>query len=136
VGEIDRPNGNKNDVPPRLAHLIGTSLDRVPWKSLGPGVAHFRLPTRSGDLRLLKVAPGRRMPEHGHGGTELTLLLRGSYSDETGSYYQGDIADLDEDVTHRPVASPFDGCICLIAWERPARFKSLLPRMVQPLTGM
>jgi putative transcriptional regulator len=124
------------DVPAALAHLIGRSLDGVAWKTLAPGVQHYRLPTRTGDLRLLKVSPGRRMPEHGHGGSEITLMLRGSYSDETGTYFAGDVADLDDGVVHRPVADPFDGCICLIASERPARFKGLLPRMVQPLTGM
>lgn len=125
-----------DDVPAGLAHLIGRDLDRVAWRALGLGVWHFRLPSRSGDLRLLKVGPGRRMPEHGHGGAELTLLLRGAYSDETGTYRPGDIADLDQDVIHKPVSDPTDGCICLIASEKPARFKGLIPRMVAPLSGI
>ena len=39
----------------------------------------------------------------------MTLVLRGSYSDELGSYGVGDVADLDEDVAHRPVACPEKG---------------------------
>ena len=125
-----------SDVPALLAHLIGDSLDAIPWRPLGLGVWHHRLPTRSGDLRLLKVAAGRRMPDHGHGGSELTLMLRGAYTDSTGRYAVGDVSDMDTDIEHRPVADAFDGCICLIASEKPAKFKGLLPRIVQPLTGM
>ncbi len=124
------------EVPAPLARLIGGSLDNVPWRRLGLGVWHHKLSSFDGDLRLLKVAAGRRMPEHGHGGSELTLMLRGSYSDVTGTYLPGDVADLDDTIEHAPIADPDVGCICLIASERPAQFKGLLPRLVQPLTGM
>jgi len=76
------------------------------------------------------------MPEHGHGGSELTLLLRGSYRDEVGHFARGDLADLDETVEHQPVADPETGCICLIGTESKARFKSLFARLLQPLTGL
>jgi putative transcriptional regulator len=125
-----------SEVPPSLARVMPFDLDQVPWRRLSIGVWHHRLPSTAGDLRLLKVGAGRRMPEHGHGGTELTLMLRGSYTDETGTYRPGDIADLDDNVEHTPVADAVTGCICLIASEKPARFKGLIPRIVQPLTGM
>ena len=67
---------------------------------------------------------------------ELTLVLRGAYQDETGQFRVGDAADLDESIEHRPVADPEAGCICVLAFERPARFKGLLPRLLQPLTGL
>jgi putative transcriptional regulator len=126
----------KSDLPPSLARLVRMNLDDIPWRRLGIGVWHHRLPTATGDLRLLKVAPGRQMPEHGHGGSELTLMLHGSYADETGTYRAGDLADLDEAVEHTPIANAETGCVCLIASEKPARFKRLIPRIVQPLTGM
>lgn len=128
-----------SDVPAPLRHLVGMRLADIPWKRLAPGVWHHPLPVSgpaSGDLRLLKVAPGRAVPEHGHGGAELTLLLDGAYDDELGRFATGDIADLDESVEHRPVADKDVGCICLVASEHKARFKGLLPRLVQPLTGM
>ncbi|MBA4171954.1 MAG: transcriptional regulator [Hyphomicrobium sp.] len=125
-------------VPGPLTRFVGPDLDQIPWKRLGIGVWHYPLPLSpgvKGDLRLLKVAPGQAMPEHGHGGAELTLLLRGSYRDEVGTFRRGDVADLDEDVEHRPVASLDEGCICLIASEEKARFRGLMARLVQPLTG-
>lgn len=128
------------DVPFPLVDTLGiTSLDRIPWKWLAPGVWHYRMPLSpgaKGDLRLLKVAPGVAIPEHGHGGEELTLLLRGSYSDEHGRYHTGDVSDMDPSVEHAPVADPKEGCICLVAVEKQARFKSFLPRILQPWTGL
>ena len=126
-------------LPAPIAERYGLAFDKVPWKRLGPGIWHHKLalsPGVEGDLRLLKISAGRRMPEHGHGGTELTLVLDGAYSDETGEYGRGDVQDIDDDVEHRPVADQDAGCICLIASERPARFKGLVGRLMQPWTGM
>ena len=89
-----------------------------------------------GELHLISTSAGRDLPEHGHNGAELTLVLRGAYQDETGQFRVGDAADLDESIEHRPVADPEAGCICVLAFERPARFKGLLPRLLQPLTGL
>ena len=127
------------DVPAPLRSLAGDYLDDIAWKRLAPGLMHYQFPlsrTAVGDLRLVKVAPGRALPEHSHGGSELTLVLRGSYSDKTGRYGVGDVADLDENTEHQPVADPVEGCICLIASDHKIRFKSFLARIVQPFTGM
>ena len=107
------------------------------WRWLGPGVWDHPLPlTGAGKLRLLKVAPGRGVPEHGHGGAELTLVLRGSFHDETGRYARGDVADLDETIEHQPVADPgASDCICLVASETPERFRGLLARQWQRVRG-
>lgn len=131
-------DGRQGDVPLPLRRLVGPELDRVPWRRIGFGVWHYPLPLSDGakgDLRLLKVSPGQAMPEHGHGGAELTLLLRGSYRDEVGTFRRGDVADLDDEIEHRPVADVDEGCICLIASEEKARFRGLVARLFQPLTG-
>ncbi len=128
-----------SDIPSPLQHLAGTRIDEIRWKRLGMGIWNVPLKLShvgDGDLRLLRVGPGRAMPEHGHGGSELTLILRGCYSDEFGEYWPGDVADLDELVEHRPMAHPKFGCVCVIASERPAKFKGLFGRIMQPLTGL
>lgn len=127
------------DVPYPIAGVVGADLDDIPWKRLAPGVWHhqIRLSERAaGDLRLLKVAPGAQLPEHGHGGGELTLVLRGAYSDSLGRFSAGDVADLDDDVEHQPVACPKEGCICLVATDGKARFKGLVARLLQPIFGV
>jgi putative transcriptional regulator len=87
-------------------------------------------------LRLLKIAPGVRIPRHTHGDEELTLILRGSYTDEVGDFRRGDLADLDEDVLHAPLATGDEPCICLIATSAPLRFKTIVGRIVQPFIGL
>ena len=138
--EVARPRAAASDkLPAPIAAAFHLSFDAIPWKRLGPGIWHHRLPVSpsvEGDLRLLKIGPGRVMPDHGHGGSELTLVLDGAYNDATGSYRRGDMQDVDEEIEHKPVADKVTGCICLIASERPVRFKSLVGRLLQPWTGM
>lgn len=126
-------------LPNPIAERYGLRLEAVPWKWLAPGVRHHRLslsPGIEGDLRLLKIAAGARMPEHGHGGAELTLVLDGAYADVSGEYRRGDMQDVSDDIEHRPIADAKEGCICLIASERPARFKGIFGRLLQPWTGL
>jgi putative transcriptional regulator len=135
LAAIDR----SGDIPAPLSRLVGSDLSSIQWKRLGFGVWHLPLPlspAAKGDLRLIKVAAGHAMPEHGHGGAELTLILEGSYSDTIGHFGVGDLADLDQDVEHSPVADKKTGCICLIASEDKAKFKGLFARIVQPFVGL
>jgi putative transcriptional regulator len=135
----DAGRAGGGDVPFPITHRVGRNLDDIAWRRLGPGLWHYPIPLSrgaSGDLRLYKVAPGKELPEHGHGGEELTLLLRGSYHDEFGTFQTGDIADLDDEAEHRPVADDVTGCICLIASEKKARFKGLIARLMQPFIGV
>lgn len=134
-----QPAPRREQLPAPIAAAYGLSFDNIPWRRLGPGVWHHKLALSAGtqgDLRLLKISAGRAMPDHGHGGEELTLVLDGAYADQTGEYRVGDIQDVDEDTEHTPVADRGTGCICLIASERPARFKGWIGRLLQPFTGM
>lgn len=127
------------DIETAIERLSGFPLADIPWQRLGFGVWHHPIKLggdASGDLRLLKVQRGQAMPEHGHGGCELTLVLDGAYTDEVGTFGAGDVADLDDSVEHRPVADASVGCVCLIASERRARFKGMIGRLLQPLSGM
>jgi putative transcriptional regulator len=126
------------DVPSPLVRTLGTSLDRVPWKRAGRGIWQHRIALShegSSTLRLIKVAAGLSLPEHGHGGSELTLVLRGAFRDTRGHYTTGDVADVDEDIEHGPIADAEQGCICLVATDGKLRFRSRMARILQPLTG-
>ena len=128
-----------DEMPAAMKAALEGRFDDVPWRRAGPGIWHYPLPlsaTAKGDLRLLKVAPGTRLPEHGHGGTELTLVLDGAYADDFGTYRRGDIADLGDDVEHRPIADLQQGCICLAASDEKPRFTGLFARLLQPLAGL
>ena len=104
------------------------------WKSLGLGVRQSILSAgRDGSVRLLYIPSGRAVPDHSHNGLELTLVLQGSFSDDTGRFGVGDLEVADEDLEHTPVADTGAPCICLAATDAPLRFNSIVPRLLQPL---
>jgi putative transcriptional regulator len=116
---------------PVMEAMKGQSLR---WKTLGMGVRQSILSAnRQGSVRLLFIPPGRAMPDHSHNGLELTLVLQGSFADETGRFGVGDLEIADEDLNHTPVADAGVACICLAATDAPLRFNSLMPRLLQPL---
>lgn len=122
-------------VPAPLSRLIGNTLASVRWTPIAPGIAKHDVPLTSetnSSLFLLRIAPGTAVPEHGHGGQEMTLVLNGAYRDEIGRFERGDISDLDEHVEHQPRVEPGEPCICLVAIQSPTRFKGLLGRLMQP----
>lgn len=125
-------------LPVPVSRVLDGKLDDVRWKMAGPGVGLHVIEKNSdgSSLYLLKVRPGHKLPDHGHAGQEMTLILRGAYRDQIGRFAPGDVADLDEDIEHQPVIEEGEDCICLIATEAPARFKGLLPRLLQPIVGI
>ena len=129
-----------SELPVPLSRLLPAhALSDIAWKKKAPGVAMFDVPLPKGargQLKLLRISAGRAMPEHGHGGEEITLVLKGAYRDHMGRFAAGDVADLDEDIEHRPVVEQDGDCICLVATERPTRFKSPTARLMQPFVGI
>lgn len=134
-----RPDPASGELPPPLARRLGVPVSEIRWRRIAPGVQTFAVPlspSASGKLSLMRIAKGVTMPEHGHGGSEMTLVLSGSYIDKFGRFSAGDVADLDIDVEHQPVADSNEDCICLVAQEAPTRFKGIIGRILQPFVGL
>lgn len=125
----------KVEQPAPLEQLARDGVASLDWKWLVPGIQQIVMPTLEGTLRLLKIAPGISIPLHSHAGSEMTLVLDGSFTDELGRFQAGDVADLDEQTEHQPITDGNVPCICLVATDAPLRFNGLLPRILQPFTG-
>lgn len=125
-------------LPEPLRSYLGSDVDGLKWKALGRGAYH--IPIKTGDsesqVRLLKIPAGKPVPEHSHGGRELTLVLKGAFTDGATVFKRGDIEEADETLTHQPVATPDEDCICLAVTDAPLKFKSFLVRLVQPVLGI
>lgn len=120
--------------PQPLQDYVGGDLAAVKWRPLGMGVRQAILPTgRSATARLLFIPAGQAVPDHGHRGTELTLVLQGAFSDATDRFGPGDLEIANEELEHTPVAEPGQDCICLAATDAPLRFTGMIPRLLQPL---
>lgn len=119
--------------PAPLAGYVGGGAERVKWRTVGMGVKQAILVAdREASVRLLYIPAGQAVPDHGHRGTELTLVLQGAFHDETGRFGPGDVEMADETLEHTPVAEPGPDCICLAATDARLRFKGLVPRLAQP----
>ena len=124
-------------LPAPLVDYVGGGLDNVRWRSAGMGVKQAILPTsKDATARLLYIPAGTAIPDHGHHGLELTLVLQGAFQDEDGYFSRGDIEVADEDMNHTPVADISEDCICLAVTDAPLKFKGLMPRIAQPFLGM
>ena len=119
--------------PGPLQDYVGGDINAVRWKSVGGGVRQAILKTdREASVRLLYIPAGCAVPDHGHRGTELTMVLQGAFQDEDGRYGRGDVEVADEAVEHTPIAEPGVDCICLAATDAPLKFRKLMPRLAQP----
>ncbi|MEM7711035.1 MAG: ChrR family anti-sigma-E factor [Pseudomonadota bacterium] len=119
-------------LPQPLREAIGSDLEDVTWKSIGMGVKQVLLNgDDDGSARLLSIPAGQAMPDHGHGGTEYTLVLQGAFIDGDRRFARGDLEVADDEVNHMPVADLGEACICLVVTDAPLKFAGLVPRIAQ-----
>ncbi len=119
--------------PPLNAYDIG------PWRFVHPGFRWRRLTlpeSPDANVIMLKVAAGRRVPRHGHSGTEYTQVLKGSFADALGQFRAGDCVEVDEGVDHQPVVDTEGECVCLASVEGRVRLSGWIGRLLQPLIGI
>lgn len=120
-------------LPPPLQDYVGGDLQDIKWRSVGMGVKQAILPTsKEASARLLYIPAGAAMPDHGHHGVEMTMVLQGAFVDEGERFARGDVEIADSDLHHTPVADIGEDCICLAVTDGPLHFKSLLPKIAQP----
>ncbi len=128
----------KSEAPDPLRSFVPGAFDDLPWRTLAPGMKHIRLPVdedSAAKVRLIRLAPGVATPAHSHRGHELTLVLKGSFSDELGRFGPGDIQETDASVSHQPMADTGEDCVCLIVTDAPLKFDNLVGKILQPIFG-
>jgi putative transcriptional regulator len=136
---LARPTFQPNFVIPEpLRSYVGGDLGDLKWIRVAPRVQQIMIKTPgcASQARLLRFQSGMSVPEHGHRGRELTLVLTGSLCDGETTLRRGDIAESDERTEHQPHAGPGEDCVCLAVTDAPLRFKSALARLLQPLFGI
>ncbi len=131
------PSGDVVDidarVPRPLRDYLATGIDQLEWKSFR-GLEKVELMTEANGFhtRLMRIKPGTAMPAHTHEGTELTLVLAGGFSDASGHFARGDVAECDASVDHQPIADPGEDCICLAVTDAPLRLTGPVGRLLNP----
>lgn len=126
-GSIDR-------IPQPLRKLVPNGYDRLVWSRILPVLQEARLAEEEGyRVALHRIKAGGKVPRHDHRGEEFTVVVRGSFSDESGVYVGGDFLLREAGQVHRPLAAQNEECICLTVQQGPVRFTGLLWRCLNPL---
>ena len=123
-------------APATLLDAIGQPISSLPWKWRGIGAYEHRLTHLEDEgivARLLRIEPGRAVPQHTHQGLEATLVIAGAYTDDAGHFGPGDLELADDAVDHKPVAERGETCICFAVTEAPMQLTGRVGRLFQSL---
>jgi putative transcriptional regulator len=122
------------ELPKVVQKLVKGPLESLSWRKLSKKLRYSRL--RSGDKQvevgLYDIKAGAQIPNHTHRSDEVTLVLKGSFSDLDGIYREGDFIVRTVGEYHKPIASQDENCLCLSAQEKPISFTGLM-RIFNPL---
>lgn len=123
------------DLPAPLREPALMAAGETGWKFSGPGIRRLALPiSRKAETELYRIEPGAAVPRHTHEGSELTLVVSGGFSDESGSFGPGDLSVKGPADTHQPVADEDGPCIVLAVRDGGLRFQGVIG-IVQRLMG-
>jgi putative transcriptional regulator len=130
---FDKPS-DSDSYPALVERLMSGNFDELNWNRMTSSLRISRL--RTGDtqneLALYHIKAGGSIPKHTHKGSELTLVLEGSFSDEEGVYHQGDFLYRDSEHVHTPTATRSADCVCVGVLDAPVQFKPWLYRPLNP----
>ncbi|MGS2718222.1 ChrR family anti-sigma-E factor [Eionea flava] len=83
-------------------------------------------------VSLQKIRSGGQVPQHDHNALEMTVVLKGSFSDEDSVYQQGDFLLKQPGDKHQPMASSNEDCLCLSVELAPVKLTSMVGRLINP----
>ena len=139
LGEIDdgpaANDANASALSWTVRQVRQGQLDDLQWRRVTKSLRIADLGSVDGaaEFSVYHIAEGGRIPSHNHSGTEMTLVLQGGFSDETGTYHAGDFTIRDAGDEHTPTALTGGDCICLAVLESPLRFTRWHHRWLSPL---
>ncbi|NLQ18854.1 anti-sigma factor [Marinomonas sp. M1K-6] len=122
-------------IPRSLRQFISKSYDELSWMRLSPSFKIATLYNEEGgaQVALTRVKAGAHMPTHTHTGDEITLVLEGAFSDDSGVYRQGDFICRDASHKHKPMVTEDAECICLTVLDAPIEFTGWFTRLLNPI---
>ncbi len=142
LSRLDQIEVESPSKPPKQAGFEWAPAPLLPylepgmsWRRAVGGFEEIRLNVFDGfhRVQLLRIEPGRGLPEHTHTGREYSVVLQGGYTDNTGSYGIGDFAIGSPVTVHQPIADPGGACIALLAIESPIKLTGRWARWLNPL---
>lgn len=125
-------------IPRPLRDFLPADATAVNWRWMGPGVRYRPLcgDSDSGKVGILRIAPGTRLPRHGHTDEEFTMVLTGSYTNGERTYARGDVEWANDAVVHQPTAGSDRECVCVVVTRGTLRATGMFAPLIQPLMAI
>jgi putative transcriptional regulator len=125
---------HNNQLPSALQKLTGGDLMSLQWKNIGKNFSYSELDLEDSqrETSLLNIKAGRNVPRHRHLGDEVTVVLKGSFSDKDEHYQTGDFIVRTRGEIHNPVASQDEDCLCLSTLDAPIQMINWAYRLLIP----
>jgi putative transcriptional regulator len=122
-------------LPRPLHKLARGNIESLKWRRIGKSFRYSRLNVGNTqrETSLLHIKAGGNVPHHRHAGDEITVVIKGSFSDQEDKYGVGDFIVRTAGEQHRPVASQDEDCLCLSTLDKPIIMSNLFYRLLAPL---
>ena len=125
----------QNALPKAIRKLTNGNIEKLSWRNLGKSFRYSTIKTSDNqrESSLLEIKAGGEIPKHHHGGDEITVVLKGSFSDHEDRYHTGDYIVRTRGETHTPVASQDEDCLCLATLDAPIVMNNWVYRLLTPI---
>ena len=123
------------DLPAPLRDHAIEAAGEQGWRFTAPGIRRLTLNVGGGaESELYRLDPGAGVPRHTHEGSEMSLVVSGGFSDETGHFGPGDLSVKGPEHVHQPVADEDGPCLVLAVRDGGLKFQGMMG-LVQRLMG-
>ncbi len=130
-------NKANNGLPIILQKLLKGSIEELNWRNLGKKLRISKVISgdKKSQLAFYHIKAGGKVPHHKHKADEITLVLKGSFSDEDGIYRKGDFIVRTVGEQHSISATQNEDCLCLAVEEKPIAFTGWF-RLLNPMMSV
>lgn len=149
MSRLDEPEaGGQEAEQPAERGVVAADMESFPqplldrarsaggrWHYFMPGAEYLDLGADDSGAHayLLKVKPGKTMPQHTHENEEWVMILSGQMLDGDMVYERGDVQVNDASVDHKPMAGQDEPCICMVVTHGAMKLTGKYSRWLNPL---